>query len=81
MHSGQSAVEVVILPAGDNLAVTVIDGGVGFDVDAVPEDRMGIKLSVRNRIESVGGSIRIWSDTGQGTAVMLQLPVSGGGDA
>ncbi|MDH6536964.1 sensor histidine kinase [Aurantimicrobium minutum] len=81
LHSGQSAVEVVILPAGDNLAVTVIDGGVGFDVDAVPEDRMGIKLSVRNRIESVGGSIRIWSDTGQGTAVMLQLPVTGGGDA
>ncbi|MEG2385752.1 MAG: hypothetical protein RSB13_02510 [Aurantimicrobium sp.] len=81
LHSGQSAVEVVILPAGDNLAVTVIDGGVGFDVDAVPEDRMGIKLSVRNRIESVGGSIRIWSDTGQGTAIMLQLPVTGGGDA
>ena len=81
LHSGQTAVEVVILPAGENLAVTVIDGGVGFKLEAVPEDRMGIKLSVRNRIESVGGSIRIWTDSGQGTAVMLQLPISGGADA
>lgn len=81
LHSGQDAVEVVILTAGENIAVTVIDGGVGFDVDAVPDDRMGIKLSVRNRIEKSGGSVRIWSSPGQGTAVMLQLPVAGGGDA
>jgi signal transduction histidine kinase len=81
LHSGQNAVEVVILPAGENIAVTVIDGGVGFDVDSVPEDRMGIKLSVRNRIEQNGGSVRIWSSPGQGTAVMLQLPVVGGADA
>ena len=81
LHSGQNAVEVVILPAGENIAVTVIDGGVGFDVDSVPEDRMGIKLSVRNRIEQSGGSVRIWSSPGQGTAVMLQLPVVGGADA
>ncbi|MDH6423682.1 sensor histidine kinase [Aurantimicrobium minutum] len=80
LHSGQAAVEVVILAAGENIAVTVIDGGVGFDLEAVPEDRMGIKLSVRNRIESAGGSVRIWASEGQGTAVMLQLPV-GGADA
>lgn len=81
LHSGQTAVEVVILAAGDNIAVTVIDGGAGFNPDAVSEDRMGIKLSVRNRIESVGGSVRIWSSEGQGTAVMLQLPITGGADA
>ena len=80
LHSGQSAVEVVILAAGENVAVTVIDGGAGFDVEAVPEDRMGIKLSVRNRIEKSGGSVRIWSSEGQGTAVMLQVPL-GGADA
>jgi len=77
-HSGQNAVEVVILPAGENIAVTVIDGGHGFKIDAVPADRMGIKLSIRDRIEQSGGSVRIWSDEGQGTAVMLQLPVKAG---
>jgi signal transduction histidine kinase len=75
LHSGQNAVEVVVLPAGENLAVTIIDGGQGFNVDAVPEDRMGLKLSVRDRIEQCGGRVRIWSNTGQGTAVMLQLPI------
>lgn len=74
-HSGQNAVEVVILPAGKNIAVTVIDGGHGFNIDAVPTDRMGIKLSIRARIEQCGGFVRIWSDEGQGTAIMLQLPV------
>jgi signal transduction histidine kinase len=75
LHSGQNAVEVVLLPAGENLAVTIIDGGSGFNVDQVPEDRMGLKLSVRGRIEQCGGRVRIWSNEGQGTAVMLQLPM------
>lgn len=77
-HSGQNAVEVVILAAGEQITVTVIDGGSGFDVDQVPEDRMGLKLSVRDRIERCGGTVRIWSNVGQGTAVMLQLPVKRG---
>ncbi|MEG0589986.1 sensor histidine kinase, partial [Aurantimicrobium sp.] len=75
LHSGQNAVEVVVLAAGANLAVTIIDGGTGFDVESVPEDRMGLKLSVKDRIEQCGGSVRLWSSEGQGTAVMLQLPL------
>lgn len=75
LHSGQNAVEVVILAAGENIAVTIIDGGQGFNVESVPEDRMGLKLSVRDRIEQCGGRVRVWSNEGQGTAVMLQLPV------
>lgn len=78
LHSGQNAVEVVILPAGENIAVTIIDGGSGFNIDEVPADRMGLKLSVRDRIEQAGGRVRIWSNNGQGTAVMLQLPVGQG---
>lgn len=76
-HSGQNAVEVVILNAGEQVTVTVIDGGSGFDIDRVPADRMGLKLSVRDRIEQYGGNVRIWSNEGQGTAVMLQLPITG----
>ena len=75
LHSGQNAVEVVVLAAGANLAVTIIDGGTGFDVESVPVDRMGLKLSVKDRIEQCGGSVRLWSSEGQGTAVMLQLPL------
>ena len=74
LHSGQNAVEVVVLDAGEQISVTVIDGGSGFDVDGVPDDRMGLKFSVRDRIQQQGGTVRIWSNEGQGTAVMMQLP-------
>lgn len=78
LHSGQNAVEIVILDAGERIALTVIDGGTGFEVDAVPTDRLGLKLSVRDRIENCGGTVRVWSSRGQGTAVMLQVPVKRG---
>jgi signal transduction histidine kinase len=77
-HSGRFTAEVVVLDAGDDVTVTVIDGGVGFDVDAIPADRLGLRLSVRGRIEQVGGDVRIWSGEGAGTAVLLRIPVKGG---
>lgn len=73
-HSGAKSVEVVILRAENAVSCTVIDGGAGFDVDNVSQDRLGLKLSVRDRVESAGGAVRIWSKTGSGTAVMMQLP-------
>lgn len=76
-HSGQNSVEVVVLAAGEFVSVTVIDTGNGFVPDEVPEDRMGIRLSVTARINSVGGKVRIWSNPDSGTAVMMQVPLAG----
>lgn len=74
-HSGQRSAEVVLLGTQAGVSITVIDGGVGFDLDAVPADRMGLKLSVRDRVEQAGGSVRIWSSPGSGVAVMIQFPL------
>lgn len=76
-HSGQKSVEVVILKAGSTITLTIIDGGKGFVPENVPSDRLGIKLSVTERIEAIGGSVKIWSDIGRGAAVMLQIPAGG----
>jgi signal transduction histidine kinase len=76
-HSGRLSAEVVVLDAGDDVTVTVIDGGIGFDVDAVPNDRLGLRQSVRGRIQSVGGDVRVWSGEGAGTAVLMRIPVKG----
>jgi signal transduction histidine kinase len=76
-HSGQKQAEVVFLGIPTHVSVTIIDGGVGFDIDAIPEDRLGLKLSVRERIEKAGGSVRIWSNPGQGAAIMLQFQQGG----
>ena len=77
-HSGQKSAEIVLLGTQVGVNITVIDGGVGFDFDEVPDDRMGIKLSVRGRVEQAGGSVRIWSSPGSGAAIMMQFPVGEG---
>jgi len=52
----------------------VIDQGVGFDVDAVPSDRLGLRASVVRRVEDAGGTVRIWSKPNSGTSVLITLP-------
>lgn len=74
-HSGQTTAEVVVLAADDTITVTIIDSGSGFDQDAVPEDRLGLRMSVHRRIEDAGGSVNVWTGEGIGTAIMLKVPM------
>lgn len=78
-HSGQSSAEVVVLAADEAITVTIIDSGVGFDPQAVPEDRLGLRLSVHRRIEDAGGTVNVWTGEGIGTAIMLKVPLKSGG--
>ncbi|MEY4997586.1 MAG: hypothetical protein RLY59_990, partial [Actinomycetota bacterium] len=72
-HSGQKNAEVVLLGDPSHVSITVIDGGVGFDLETIPADRLGLKLSVRERIEQAGGTVRIWSNPNHGAAIMMQF--------
>ncbi len=56
------------------VSLFVRDQGRGFDVDAVPADRRGIELSIRQRVEQHGGRVTIKSSPGKGTEVELVLP-------
>ena len=58
-------------PGGDGLQVTVIDDGVGFDPSLVPAQRMGLAVSVRERVQRVGGTVDLVTATGSGTTVRL----------
>ncbi|HEX6955263.1 MAG TPA: ATP-binding protein [Agromyces sp.] len=78
-HAGVDEVEVAIGPGDDEVTVAVIDGGAGFDPAAVSDDRIGLRTSIRGRIEQVGGAVQVWSRPGVGTTVLLTLPT--GGDA
>ena len=53
----------------------VTDKGVGFDPDAVPGDRLGIRASIESRIVAVDGTARIWSSPGSGTSIVMTVPV------
>ncbi|MFE5672297.1 sensor histidine kinase [Agromyces sp. NPDC056523] len=73
-HAGVDEAEVAVDPGDGEVTVVVIDGGAGFDPDAVPDDRIGLRTSIRGRIEQEGGTARIWSRPGVGTTVVLTVP-------
>ena len=47
------------------------DRGVGFDPQAVPPDRRGVRDSIIGRMERHGGRARVHSTPGEGTEVEL----------
>ncbi len=75
-HAGTSRAEVVAYGSGEEVTVMVIDAGRGFTEAEVGADRLGIRQSVRRRMESVGGSVQVWSTAGRGTSVVIRVPVA-----
>jgi PAS domain S-box-containing protein len=79
-HAQAQRIEVHLEAADSQLLATVIDNGVGFDYErieanAVQMGHFGL-LSVRERLEYMGGQFQIESAPGQGTKVILTMPVS-----
>ncbi|KFI56350.1 putative signal transduction histidine kinase [Bifidobacterium callitrichos DSM 23973] len=59
--------------------VFVRDHGAGFDVDAIPPDRLGIRESIIGRIRRRGGKVEIVSRPGWGTEVRMHMPIRADG--
>lgn len=77
-HAQVDSAEVVIIGSETEVSVMVIDAGRGFSEQSVASDRLGLRQSVHRRIESVGGSVQVWSTPGRGTCVMIRVPVESG---
>jgi signal transduction histidine kinase len=72
-HAG-GTVSVYVECGESGVEVFVRDRGQGFDTEAVPEDRLGLRESVLARMARVGGSAAVRSEPGSGTEVSLALP-------
>ena len=70
---GGGAVSVYAEVEPHGLSVYVRDRGAGFDVEAVPDDRLGIRRSIVERMERHGGKACVRSGPGTGTQVELHL--------
>lgn len=75
-HSGTDRAEVVVYGSDTDVSIMVIDSGKGFDVGGTATDRLGLRHSIRRRIESVDGSVQVWSTPGRGTSVLLRVPAT-----
>lgn len=73
-HSGVTTAEVEVIADPGQVTVMVTDRGAGFDPANVAPDRLGLRTSVVERMETVGGRVRIWSARGEGTSVIISAP-------
>jgi len=74
-HAAARHVRLVLEPRdADEVAVTVSDDGVGFDVHGVPADRFGLE-GIRQRARLFGREAAITSAPGAGTRIEVVLPL------
>ena len=72
-HASAQHVWVVVQNDPDKLDLTIRDDGVGFD--PAQTDMTGLGLGIlRERAESIGATLQISSQPGQGTEIMLSWP-------
>jgi signal transduction histidine kinase len=57
----------------DQVTIFVRDRGLGFDLDAVSEDRLGVRQSIIGRMQRNGGEAIVRSVPGEGTEVQLAM--------
>ncbi|MEA2704504.1 MAG: hypothetical protein QOD63_2449 [Actinomycetota bacterium] len=71
--SGAGSVSVYSEVAPDEVKVFVRDWGAGFDLDAVPADRHGVRESIAGRMARHGGEAVVRTAPGEGTEVQLRV--------
>ena len=54
--------------------IEVADNGVGFERGEVPDERLGLRVSIEERMANAGGAAEIASRPGQGTLVTVSWP-------
>ena len=74
-HAGDPAERWAILrESGSAFELEVGDTGIGFDPAAVPIERLGVRLSIIDRVTSAGGRAEVLSTPEGGTRVVLHWP-------
>ncbi len=79
-HANATALDVVMDDQRNTVSVLVQDDGTGFDVDTVlsgpVEGRFGL-LTMEERMKMVGGNMVVQSQPGEGTTVLISVPLAG----
>lgn len=73
-HADASEVRVSLQTADDIATLTIIDNGVGFDINTI-NPGMGLRY-MRERVSHIHGHITIESSPDEGTQIIVQLPIA-----
>ncbi len=80
-HAHASRVDVSIRKLPRAICLTIQDNGKSFQVQRVlhakRNKRLGL-LGMRERVEMVGGSLRVESARGKGTSIRAEIPLGNG---
>lgn len=74
-HARARRVWLTVLQEDSHVTVSVRDDGVGFVPGPGSPEGLGLRLSVRARVDRLGGEVLIHSRPGSGTDVELHIPV------
>lgn len=75
-HAEATRVAVTLSYMDTEVALDVVDDGVGFDPDTITEGDRGFGLpGMRSRARSLQGTLVVESRRGQGTAIAITLPL------
>jgi signal transduction histidine kinase len=76
-YSGAREVSLSVEGVRDELVVTIVDDGVGFDVGAAWGNGLGL-VSMKERVTAVNGKFVIHSEPGAGTRLCMAVPLESG---
>lgn len=75
-HAGAKRANLVLEKKGLGIQVEVTDDGRGFDLNAVSKAPKHFGLTImKERLRELGGSLDIITTPGQGTKIVIQVPV------
>ena len=73
-HAYAQSVLVTLKKAGEKVILEVRDDGSGFEVEQAEDGGMGLQ-NIRERTMQINGELQIESSPGQGTRVIVTVPV------
>ena len=78
-YAQASTIKIIIEKDEENIKVTVLDNGLGFDLEKVYENKVIGKMSglknMKQRAEILNGTLHIYSKPGEGSRVEAIIPI------